>query len=189
MSFLNTTHNTLTLTNLPPHIEKEQVLALLHDHDKMITMNPLVTAHHQEPSSFAESFFKSEAPENRPSGSETIPIYSITDDMSSDGESQGGSWRGGWAKRFIPDTVTYNASMQNRTDGLLSITHAPMGVHSITTWLVKEAEDGNGGLLLEERGKVTSNRMLMSFIKTTLQESHEKLVRDFVAALEREIGQ
>lgn len=62
-----------------------------------------------------------------------------------------------------------------------------MGVHSITTWLVKEDEDGNGGLVLEERGEVTSNRMLMGFIKTTLQESHDKLVRDFVKVLETQV--
>jgi len=62
-----------------------------------------------------------------------------------------------------------------------------MGVHSITTWLVKDDEDGNGGLVLEERGEVTSNRMLMGFIKTTLQESHDKLVRDFVNVLEKQV--
>lgn len=65
---------------------------------------------------------------------------------------------------------------------MVSITHAPMGVHSTTTWLIKEEE---GALVLEERGCVKSNRMLMSFIKTTLQESHEKLVKDFVALLEK----
>ena len=105
-----------------------------------------------------------------------------------EGEAKGGSWRGGWAKRFVPNSITYNSSMLNREDGLLSITHAPMGVHSITTWLVRDAEDGSDRLVLEERGKVTSNRMLMGFIKTTLQESHEKLVKDFVATLERVVS-
>ena len=87
--------------------------------------------------------------------------------MSHGDEAQGGSWRGGWAKRFVPDSITYNSSIQNRDDGMLSITQAPMGVHSITTWLVKDAEDEDGHLVLEERGEVTSNRMLMGFIKTS----------------------
>jgi hypothetical protein len=76
--------------------------------------------------------------------------------------------------------------MECLEDGLRSITHAPMGVHSSTTWIVKDGE--GGGLVLEERGKVTSNRMLMGFIKTTLQESHEKLVKDFMAVLEKEVA-
>jgi hypothetical protein len=48
-------------------------------------------------------------------------------------------------------------------------------------------KDEVAGLVLEERGKVTSNRMLMGFIKTTLQESHQKLVRDFMVVLEKSV--
>lgn len=86
----------------------------------------------------------------------------------------------------MPDEITYETAMQAKDDGLVAITHAPMGVHSVTTWMVRDAEGGGGGLFLDERGVVTSNRMLMGFIRTTLQESHDNLVRDFVAALERE---
>jgi hypothetical protein len=72
---------------------------------------------------------------------------------------------------------------------MVSITHAPMGVNSITTWVVREATPEEGqGLVLEKTGKVTSNRMLMTFIKTTLQQSYEKLSEDFVAALDRDIA-
>lgn len=134
----------------------------------MIAMNPQVTEHHLQPESVCTTFFKGEAPEHRPHpDGPQIPVYSITDDMNDGEEAQGGSWRGGWAKRFIPNTITYNSSLQNRDDGLLSITHAPMGVHSITTWLLKDAEDAEGGLVLEETGTVTSNKMLMGFIKTS----------------------
>ena len=79
--------------------------------------------------------------------------------------------------------------MECLPDGLRSITHAPMAVHSSTTWIVREADgqEEGSGLVLEERGKVTSNRMLMSFIRTTLQDSHDKLVRDFMALLEKEV--
>lgn len=105
--------------------------------------------------------------------------------MSGGPEEGGGSWRGGWAKRFIPDEIKYETSMEVLEDGLRSITHAPMGVHSATTWIMKEE---GAELVLEERGTVTSNRMLMGFIKTTLQESHDKLVRDFLVVLEKSIG-
>jgi len=198
MSFLNTTHSTLTTTSLPASITKSQVLALLHNHDRMITLNPLVTNYQLLPPSASVEFFKHESSSTTKtqSNGEPILVYEVTDDMSvaatgNEGEGAGGSggcWRGGWAKRFVPDSITYNSSMQDTEDGLVSITHAPMGVHSVTTWVVREIGEGGEGLVLEERGNISSNRLLMGFIKTTLQDSHEKLVKDFVAELERELG-
>jgi hypothetical protein len=180
----------VTLTPLSVNITKTHVLALLHDNDKMIRMNPIVNAHHRLPDSSSIAFFKNESVDHQPpTDSAPFPVYQVTEDMSgsSDGEeSGGGTWRGGWAKRFVPDSITYETSMQCTDDGLVSITHAPMGVHSVTTWMVREGDDG--GLVLDERGMVTSNRMLMGFIKTTLQGSHEKLVKDFMAALEKEVA-
>ncbi|CAD6444298.1 619b9e6c-33b3-4b0c-8a40-841fdb9fe021 [Sclerotinia trifoliorum] len=194
MSFLTTTHETLTLTPIPPHIPITQVLTLLHDHEKMITMNPLVTVHTLLPPThiLAKDFFKFEPIELQPSTRCPCEIWEITDDLSANTEGETGSgWRGGWSKRFIPDQITYTSSLQDREDGLVSITHAPMGVHSVTTWIVREAGPGesslmlgDGRLVLEEKGVVRASRMLMGFIKTTLQESHEKLVKDFMGVLE-----
>lgn len=61
-----------------------------------------------------------------------------------------------------------------------------MGVSSVTSWKVRE-EDGK--VILDETGFCTSNRMLMSFIKTTLHESHDELVKSVVAVLESEASQ
>lgn len=66
-----------------------------------------------------------------------------------------------------------------------SVTHAPMGVHSFTTWLLRDAQEG---LVLEKTGLVTSNRMLMQFIGTTVHQSYEKLFGNFVVALEKEVA-
>ncbi|TGO60556.1 hypothetical protein BOTNAR_0143g00180 [Botryotinia narcissicola] len=192
MSFLTTTHQTLTLTPIPPHILKAQVLALLHNHSKMISLNLLVTAHTLLPPThiLAVDFFKTEPPSLQPSTSSPCEIWEITDDISAADGDNGGGWRGGWAKRFVPDQITYTSSLQDREDGLVSVTHAPMGVHSVTTWIVREAGPGEsslmlgqGRLVLEEKGVVRASRMLMGFIKTTLQESHEKLVKDFMRVL------
>lgn len=98
-----------------------------------------------------------------------------------------GNWRGGWAKRFIPEQITYQTTVEAREDGMKSLTHAAMGVQSVTHWVVKDGESGNG-LVVEKMGAVTSNRMLMSFIATTLKESHEQLARDFVIALEQYVA-
>jgi len=189
MSFLTATHHTFTTAKLPSHISKAQALSLLHNHDAIILLNPQVTSHHLLSPADRDAFFHSEPPENRPSSPSKGPVYSVTDDMSaSSGSDKGtGSWRGGWAKRFVPDAITYPSSFQNKEDGLLGIAHAPMGVHSVTRWTVKEEE---GALVMvEERGSVTSNRFLMGFIRTTLQESHDKLVRDFVAKLESVVAE
>ena len=63
----------------------------------------------------------------------------------------------------------------------------------MTSWIVREAGPGEsslmlgeGRLVLEEKGVVRASRMLMGFIKTTLQESHEKLVKDFMRVLKEE---
>ena len=170
----------------------------------MLSLNPLVKSYQLLPPSSAIKFFASEVAGLTPPDPEKIPVYQVIEGVSGsnkDGgeggtgeaaQPSGGSWRGGWASRFVPDAITYETSMEKMDDGLRSITHAPMGVHSCTTWVVREGEEGEVGdgevLVLEEKGRVTSNRMLMAFIKTTLQESHDKLVRDFVALLEREVA-
>jgi hypothetical protein len=181
---LNTSTDTFASTPIPPHISKAQVLSLLHNNDAMIALNPIVKSHTLLPSSSSTAFFKTESKDLTPASPESTPIYEVVEDMSGESEGGGGSWRGGWAKRFVPDEIRYETSMEVLQDGLRSITHAPMGVHSSTTWIVK---DEVAGLVLEERGKVTSNRMLMGFIKTTLQESHQKLVRDFMVVLEKSV--
>jgi hypothetical protein len=187
-----------TLTPLRPDITLQQALSILHSNEKMLALNPILKSHKLLPESSSVAFFSKVPGEHKPPATGEvdgfIPVYEIVEAMESgtpEGEAQSGSWRGGWANRFIPDTITYESSIQSTPDGMVSITHAPMGVNSVTTWVVREAteEEGGGkGLVLEKTGKVTSNRMLMTFIKTTLQESYEKLDRDFVAALERDVA-
>ncbi|KAH8599938.1 hypothetical protein B0O99DRAFT_346276 [Bisporella sp. PMI_857] len=183
MSFLTASHHTSVTAVLPPTVKKYHVLRLLHDTNRMVSMSPIVTAHKLLPASSSTAFYAKEPAEYRPRPEEApFPVYEVTETMG-EGEEGGGSWRGGWAKRFIPESITYETGLQTKEDGLVCITHAGMGVHSVTTWTIRE-EDGK--LVLDEKGVVTSNRMLMSFIKTTLQESHEKLVRDVVALLEQD---
>jgi hypothetical protein len=193
---LNTSTTIETVTHLGPNITIQQALSMLHSNEKMLALNPIRKSHKLLPESSSVAFFKQVPAENKPPATGeydgVIPVYEIVEAMESgtaEGEAQSGSWRGGWASRFIPDTITYESSIQNTPSGMVSITHAPMGVHSMTTWVVREATEEEGkGPVLEKTGKVTSNRMLMGFIKTTLQESYEKLDRDFVAALERDIA-
>ncbi|KAM3084548.1 hypothetical protein ACMFMG_001350 [Clarireedia jacksonii] len=196
MSFLTTTHQTSVLTPIPAHIPRARVLALLHNHTRMITLNPLVTAHHllsSDPSSKVTlDFFRQEAKDLWPSDAYPgcTDIWEITDDMGSASSGESSGWRGSWASKFVPEKITYNSSLQDREDGMVSVTHAPMGVHSVTSWVLKEAEgevEGGKKWVLEERGEVRASRFLIGFIKTTLQQSHDKLVKDFMNALEEEV--
>ncbi|QSZ37282.1 hypothetical protein DSL72_009376 [Monilinia vaccinii-corymbosi] len=160
----------------------------------MITMNPLVTAHTLLPPTHvrAVNFFKSEPRDLQPSASSPSEIWEITDDMTAGKAADNAGWRGWWTKRFVPDRITYTSSLQDREDGLITVTHAPMGLHIVGTWIVREAGPGEasvmlgsrGRLVLEERAVVRASRILMGFIKATLQESHDKLAREFMRVLE-----
>ncbi|PQE25111.1 hypothetical protein CJF31_00005967 [Rutstroemia sp. NJR-2017a BVV2] len=190
---MSSTHHTSVLTPVPAHIPRPRILSLLHDHTRMITLNPLVTAHHllssDASSKISLDFFRQEAKDLWPSDAYPgcTDIWEITDDMGSAKNGESSGWRGSWASKFIPEKITYNSSLQDREDGMVSVTHAPMGVHSVTSWVVREVEgEGEKKWVLEERGEVRASRFLMGFIKTTLQESHQKLVRDFMAVLEEE---
>ncbi len=68
--------------------------------------------------------------------------------------------------------------------GHIAITHAPMGVNSVTTWTLRESEEG---LVVDMSGEVESNKMLMAFIKTTLSESYTKLAERFLKDLKKEV--
>ncbi|KAF4632832.1 hypothetical protein G7Y89_g5294 [Cudoniella acicularis] len=185
-SIINTTTIVTTQTTLAAHITKADVIAYLHDKQQMMLLNPLVKSHTALPPSNSVAFYKSVPTNLKPSSTaeiEALIVYSVVEAQAPE-EASGETWRGGWAKRFIPEEITYEVSQQNTEHGMFSITHAPMGVHSVTTWTVREE---GGRLVLDKKGEVTSNRMLMGFIKTTLQESYDKLARDFVEALEKSV--
>ncbi|RDL39544.1 Uncharacterized protein BP5553_03884 [Venustampulla echinocandica] len=188
-SLLNTTTTVKTLTPLPPHIKKTDVLSLLHNNERMLTLNPLLKSYQQLPPPSSIAFYSQVPNALKPSSTaeiEALPVFSVIESSSASSdqaEPEGAdTWRGGWAKRIIPDEITYETSMQAKDDGVVTITHAPMGVHSVTTWVVRQ-EEARDGLVLESRGDCTSNRVLMAFIRTTLQDSYDKLAKDFVEAL------
>ena len=157
----------------------------------MIRMNPIVTSVtlKDNPSS-TTAFYKSvpAAYHPPPTRTEPIPVFEVIEDTSVETPEAraAGNWRGGWAKRFIPDQLKYETSFETKEDGMRCLTHAAMGVSSMTLWTVKEGDDGT--VLVEKEGSVTSNRMLMGFIATTLKDSHETLAVDFVKALERYVA-
>ncbi|CZT04162.1 uncharacterized protein RAG0_10719 [Rhynchosporium agropyri] len=201
MSILNTNMEVKTRTVLSTHITKAQVVALLHSDEKILDLNPSKITYTLLPPSTSTEFYKTVPDAYKPpaidSGSiSDFPVYKIVEPQgtSSDGEAdvegaQSGHWKGGWIKRFIPNDLVYETSVQHTVDGLVSITHAPMGVQSVTTWIAHEPATAGEGCVLEMTGKVWSNRALMPFIRGNLQASYEKLAADFVLALEKLIAE
>jgi len=80
--------------------------------------------------------------------------------------------------------VVYESGYENTPTGMVTITHAPLGVSSVTTWIVKEK---NGGLLVEMTGKVQSNTVLMQFIKRMLPADYQELADRFLEALKKDV--
>ncbi|KAH7342792.1 hypothetical protein BKA65DRAFT_478664 [Rhexocercosporidium sp. MPI-PUGE-AT-0058] len=201
MSLFNTTTEVKTSTTLSPYITKAQVLSLLHNDTGMLDLNPSKITYTLLPPSTSEQFYNSVPDAHKPpaiaSGPiSSLPVYHITEHQGAykeDGEAevqgvQGGHWKGSWIKRFVPNDLVYQTSVQHTADGLISITHAPMGVQSVTTWVVHEPAKEGEGCLLEKSGKVWSNRALMPLIRGGLQGSYEKLAADFVVALEKMVA-
>ncbi|KAK2629244.1 hypothetical protein QTJ16_000064 [Diplocarpon rosae] len=186
-SVLTTTTEVRTRTTLAPHIKTADVLSLLHNDTAMLELNPSKLSYTLLPPGTATAFYASvpdahKPPLSSPGPIAALPVYHITE-HASEGEAEPGHWKGGWIKRFVPEELTYQTSVQHTPDGLISITHAPMGVQSVTTWVVREAPGGGG--VLDMTGKVWSNRALMGFIRGGLQGSYERLAADFVVALEK----
>lgn len=152
-----TTHTSTTLLNGSKHA----VLCQLHDHDLMISLNPLVQDHR---------LLRSMENPDSPYPTNTWEIVDRIDGL------------GTWTRRFSPDTVTYHADMTNTQDGMRSIVKAPMGIISHITW--KVSYNKNGETVLEETGEVRCNKLVGGLVKGAIEDSHQQLVERFLERLD-----
>ena len=182
---LNTTTRVDTSTQIPSHIAKAQVLSFLHNHEKVLNLNPLMKSFKPLPTTSSIAFYKSVPKAHQPPDPASCSAFAVVESTGDQDEPEAGSWRGGWAKRFVPETINYETAVQTTESGIVSITHAPMGVNSVTTWALVEEE--SGGLRVDMWGEVESNRMLMAFIRTTLPESYNKLVARLLVNLQKDL--
>jgi hypothetical protein len=165
------------ITPLPsPLVSRESVLALLHDHSTIITLNPLVTHHGRCP-----------PPEHALADELDSAWYEITDRIE-----------------YVPGTglavdVTYTACMHDIPTGLQTHIHAPAGLEmrgkwQVLGWLPGENErrtafeigaDQHGvpkeGLYLREDCEMKCNILLVPFVKRSIHKAHKLLVERLVA--------
>ncbi|KAK0945209.1 hypothetical protein LTR29_003301 [Friedmanniomyces endolithicus] len=159
------------ITPLPPSITRDTALALLHDHNAMIELNPLVVRHTPTtapPNATVEEQLK-------------CKWILITDTIN--------YLPGGAAK----SEMSYKAGFYGLPYGIQTHCFAPGGVDLKAIWRVggnmygepPEAPElgiakPSSGLYLREDVEVKCNIFLSSFVKKNLKKSHATLVKDLL---------
>ncbi|KAM7218575.1 hypothetical protein V8F06_006039, partial [Rhypophila decipiens] len=151
-----------TTTPLPPGISRQTVISFLHDHKRMIDLNPLVKERHtiRRPLHAAPDELR-------------YTWYSITDHASY------------LPGKMATGEVTYTCAFNNLPNGLQSHCYAPAGLDIRQRWLIDEpiqaVELGlkgasAKGLYIREDVEILCNRAMTTSVKNTLKDSHAELV-------------
>lgn len=164
------------ITPLPPSVSREVAVAMLHNHDEMIELNPLVIEHHpiQTPRNAAKDEFLDCA------------WHEMTDKIH--------YLPGGIAK----GKVTYKGCFHNAPNGLQTHVYAPMNLDIRERWTVCGTLPGEPeeprelglnvprqGLYLREDGEIKCNMLMTSFVRKNLDHAHQVLVERLLAKAER----
>jgi hypothetical protein len=160
----NSTANFQLRLPLPPSTTREEVLALLHNHDFLIKMDPDIRDYNSiEPPSTASSL--------------ETKHYKVVNSMDS-----GARWIGS-------STVSYTVEMTDLENGCHRLVHGPLGLTQESSWTVQDADDGEATekaeLALVQDCEVRCSRLLVSTVRSKTIESWNQWVKEkFVAELE-----
>lgn len=164
------------ITPLPPNVSREVAVAMLHNHDEMIELNPLVIEHHPV-----------KTPRDAPKD-EFLDCawHEMTDRIS---YLPGG---------IVKGKVTYKGCFHDLPNGLQTHVYAPMSLDIREKWTVCGALPGEPeearelglntprrGLYLREDGEMKCNMLVTSFVRKNLDNSHKVLVERILAKAER----
>lgn len=164
------------ITPLPPNVSREVAVAMLHNHDEMIELNPLVIEHHPV-----------KTPRDAPKD-EFLDCawHEMTDRIS---YLPGG---------IVKGKVTYKGCFHNLPNGLQTHVYAPMSLDIREKWTVcgtlpgepEEARElglntPRRGLYLREDGEMKCNMLMTNFVRKNLDNSHKVLVERIMAKAER----
>lgn len=147
--FRTTFHNTVT-TPVPAEIDVKSLVACLHDHSFIITMQPIVTRH--------------EIRERDPTtGRIVYDVWEKIDLLPF------GLWK---------QELQFTAAFTDKKEGVTSYIEAPMGFVSTADYTVKPGEtwDGEGGgWILEEQIESSCNVVFKWFIQGTMVPVRQKM--------------
>lgn len=147
--FRTTFHNTVT-TAVPNDVDVKSLVALLHDHSYLITMQPIVTRH--------------EIKERDPAtGRIVYDVWEKVDLLPF------GLWK---------QELQFTAAFTDKKDGVISYIEAPMGFVSTAEYTAKPGEqwDGEGGgWVMEEAIESSCNFVFKWFIQGTMVPVRQKM--------------
>ena len=162
------------ITPLPANIPRELAIAMLHNHDEMIQLNPLVIEHHPI-----------KAPRDAPADEFLDCVWQeMTDRIS-----------------YLPGIkgkVSYKACFHDYPSGLQTHIYAPLGVDIREKWSIGGNLPGeppeprelgvdkpSSGLYLREDGNLRCSRMTHGFVLKNLDTAHKVLVERIIKKAER----
>lgn len=155
------------ITPLPPQVSRDVAVAMLHNHDEMIELNPLVIEHHPI-----------KTPRDAPADEFLDCAWQeLTDKIH---YLPGGMVKG---------KVSYKACFHDTPTGLQTHIYAPLGLDIREKWSIGGSLPGEPpearelgvdtprqGLYIREDGDMRCNRMLTSFVRKNLDNAHKVLV-------------
>jgi hypothetical protein len=164
------------ITPLPPNVTREVAIAMLHNHDEMIELNPLVIEHHPI-----------KTPRDAPADEFLDCAWQeLTDKVH---YLPGGMLKG---------KVSYKACFHDLPNGLQTHIYAPTGLDIREKWTVGGTLPGEPpehrelgvdvpreGLYIREDGDMKCNMLLTSFVRKNLDNAHKVLVERILKKAER----
>lgn len=141
-------------TPLPPSLSEEAAVRSLHDHDAMITQNPLVIHYERCPPR-----------EDAMPDEKDASWYELTDRVD---YLPGGLLQG---------RVRYQGCLHDTPKGIRTHIYAPLGVRIRNHWSVQRRDEGPEPLLeLQEEVELRCPVGATRFIRRTLEQAHGQLV-------------
>lgn len=164
------------ITPLPPQVSREVAIAMLHNHDEMIELNPLVIEHHPI-----------KTPRDAPADEFLDCVWQeLTDKIH---YLPGG---------IVKGKVSYKACFHDTPTGLQTHIYAPMGLDIREKWSIGGSLPGEPpehrelglntprtGLYIREDGDMRCNILLSSFVRKNLDNAHKVLVERILKKAER----
>lgn len=167
-AWFQTTRKTFIHSPIPATTSTTSLLSALHDHLRIIHLNPLVINCIEIPLSI-NTFLASET---KKYPADKVKAYRITDKIP-----------------YVGD-VTYDAALIRVEDGFDSVVDAPAG---LKTWartriVQQEGEEEAGGRVLKEETELQGNWFLMPFVMWNFEGSHRESQGKFLKRLEEADG-
>ena len=164
------------ITPLPPEVTREVAIAMVHNHDEMIELNPLVIEHHPI-----------KTPRDAPADEFLDCVWQeLTDKVH---YLPGGMLKG---------KVSYKACFHDIPNGLQTHIYAPTGLHIREKWSIGGSLPGEppeprelgldlpgSGLYLREDCDMSVNRLLASFVRKNLDKAHKTLIERILKKAQR----